>query len=206
MKRHTALFFLVKIALLFSSFTLANEEIKKSIEPHWKLTDTQLLYLKEGKILTSALVESIKKNNNDFQSFLFKTAALNNKNCERVLDLLSHYENFKFHLDFIKQSNYNDLTNYVSFLIDSPLLPFPMTLSFKIPRIKKPGQYLFEFENGFLKGLKGIIHVHSVSNQCLIYAESNWTGEDTKIPNFVMEIFSETLTRIAFEKLFRAVH
>jgi hypothetical protein len=205
-KRHIALLFLVNFTWILSSMTHADEAVNRTIQQHWQLSLTQQNYLNEGKFLATAEVESFKKNNENLQKFLFKTSALNNKSCDRVLDFLSRYEDFRLHLDFIKESKYDDISNYVSFVIDSPVLPFPMRLNFKIPRVKKPGEYSFEFEHGFLKGLKGVIHIHSVSNKCLIYSESFWQGQDTKIPDFVIEMFSETLTRIAFEKLFRAIH
>lgn len=206
MKRHIALLILLNLFHFSQQMTHADEAVNHTIQQHWQLSTTQQNYLNEGKFLATAEVESFQKNNENLQKFLFKTTALNNKSCDRVLDFLSRYEDFRLHLDFIKESKYDDISNYVSFVIDSPVLPFPMKLNFKIPRIKKPGEYTFEFEHGFLKGLKGVIHVHAVSNKCLIYSESFWQGTDTKIPDFVIEMFSETLTRIAFEKLFRAIH
>lgn len=137
------------------------------------------------------------------QRLAFHIAGLHPKDCRFALRKLSQYERFKDELDFVKKSEYNDEKGRIHLLLSSSILPFNMILDFKIPRIKSPGLYPFSFEDGFLKDLKGNIHVSEHKNRCLFYGTANWQGEDTGINSLVFEFFSSTLGRLAIQNLFR---
>ncbi|MEK6626964.1 MAG: hypothetical protein AABY86_18510 [Bdellovibrionota bacterium] len=141
------------------------------------------------------------------QRLKFQIAGLHKKSCARALAILSQYENYKNHIDFVKDSRYNETIPEIYLLLSSALLPFDMSLSFKIPRITAPGDYVFSFEKGFLKDLSGTIHVYAVEEDkkdfCLFYTEASWVGPYSKIPSPIFELFSTTLSRLSMEKLFK---
>ncbi|MBI2521187.1 MAG: hypothetical protein HYV97_12240 [Bdellovibrio sp.] len=170
-----------------------SEKIKEKIKKH-------LIHV-ESKVETfDGDGQSIK---GEGQRLKFQIAGLHKKSCPRALAILSRYENFKNHIDFVKDSRYNEVTQEIFLLLSSTLLPFDMSLSFKIPRITGPGNYTFSFEQGFLKGLIGTIHVAAEGEFCLFYTESAWAGPHSKIPSPIFEIFSSTLSRLSMEKLFK---
>jgi hypothetical protein len=106
-------------------------------------------------------------------------------------------------MDFVKQSSYDEKTQKFSFTIDHVLLPFPMIVGFKIPRITKEGQYPFLFEDGFLKGLTGKIIVKEVGKYCLLSMKTDWRGPASPLPNGIFGTFVQTVGKIGLEKLIR---
>lgn len=137
------------------------------------------------------------------QELHFQIAGLHPKSCRFALRKLSQYERFSDELDFVKKSSYDDKSERIRLLLSSSLLPYNMILHFKIPRIKKPGLYPFEFDDGFLLGLQGKIHVSEHQKRCLFHGTANWKGPDSGINSLVFEFFSSTLGRLAIENLFR---
>lgn len=137
------------------------------------------------------------------QELYFQIAGLHPKDCRFALRKLSQYERFKDELDFVKKSSYDDKEGRIRLLLSSSILPYNMILHFKIPRIKEAGLYQFQFDDGFLLGLKGQIHVSEHKKRCLFYGTANWKGPDTGINSLVFEFFSSTLGRLAIENLFR---
>lgn len=137
------------------------------------------------------------------QELHFQIAGLHPKSCRFALRKLSQYERFSEELDFVKKSGYDDQEGRIRLLLSSSLLPYNMILHFKIPRIKKPGLYPYQFDDGFLQGLTGHIHVSEHQKRCLFYGTANWKGPDTGINSLVFEFFSQALGRLAIENLFR---
>lgn len=176
-----------------------NQLITNVFDNRWKLSKTQSEKLKNGEVVVRNFVTS----KNKLQKMQFKVSAIHHLNCNKVLSILSIYENYSKYMSFITKSLYDSKNKRVYFLLDSPLMPFKMSLSFVIERIKKPGIYPFSFENGLFKNLTGNIEVHEIGEYCLFYTSAAWEGADTKIPDLIIEMFSETLTRKSFEKLFR---
>lgn len=120
------------------------------------------------------------------------------------MKVIGQYEQFQNHIDFIKQSSYQK--GRINLGLSSVFLPFDMTLNFKIPRIKDAGTYPFLFDNGFLRGLEGTIHIQNFEQKkfkCLIGLTANWNGPETRIPDAVFEIFTKTIGQIGLAKLFR---
>lgn len=173
--------------------------INSIFENKWDLSKTYKKYLNQYKVIVKSNVSDTEKT----QTMKFKVAAIHKRSCKPVLDKLSRYEDYSQYMDFVIKSKYMEKKQIVYFLLESSLLPFKMSLSFKIPRIKKPGKYPFEFQHGIFKGLTGTIEVHQLLGECLFFTHANWTGKKTSIPNVIIEMFSETLTRKSFEKLFR---
>ena len=83
------------------------------------------------------------------------------------------------------------------------LLPFPMNLTFKIPRIYKEGHYPFTFDHGFLKDLKGTIGVKNIGKFCLLTLKTDWRGPETNIPNLAFAAFIQTVGKMGLEHLIR---
>ncbi len=157
-------------------------------------------HISKGHIYRSANVSSTEKT----QTFNYSIAGVHPDSCNKSLKKLSRYEKFHEYMDLIKVSGYDDKNNQVFLYIDSSLLPFPMSLKFKLKRIEKPGTYHFIFEHGFLKGLKGSISVYDDNNKCLFYSTSHWSGKKTSIPNTIFEVFTETVGEMAMKSLFRS--
>ena len=138
------------------------------------------------------------------QSLDYQVMGLHPQSCASSFRILSRYENFPHYLSFLKKSQYNEKTNDLALVFDSELLPFPLYLNFKLPRIRGVGDYPFTFPTGFFPGLKGIIHVRDHSQmRCLIYVEATWTGDKSKIASSVLEIFLITISKQGMEKLIR---
>src|SRR5690606_26116288 len=125
------------------------------------------------------------------------------RNCVRVMRKLSLYENYHSYIDFIKTSTYSEKDQKFTFTVDHVLLPFPMIVSFKIPRITKAGDYKFVFESGFLKDLVGTIIIRDVGKYCLMGLKSDWSGPKTKIPDLVFATFIQTAGKLGLERLMR---
>lgn len=192
------------IFLIFATHQLSYATVIKDFngvfDKKWKLSKTQKEYLEKGKVIVTSNVNDPNKYT---QTMNFKVAAIHPLNCTKVLAKLSRYENYHQHVDFIKRSVYDDKKQIVNFSLESDLLPFKMGLRFKIPRIEKPGVYPYQFNHGIFKGLKGNIEVHKYKDHCLFYTYANWIGKDTGIPNTIVELFSEGLSKKSFEILFR---
>ncbi len=157
----------------------------------------------EGEIFSESTVKDFEQNKKKMQSLNFSIAGLHKKSCSYALVKLSQYENYNKFISFVKESYYNNKTGEISFLLSHLLLPYDMQLIFKLPRIKAPGTYPFSFELGFLKGLVGNIHVINHQNRCLFYSEAKWSGPDTGLNATLFEMFSQGLSKISMETLFR---
>ena len=159
--------------------------------------------LDQGEIYTKSQVSDHEKGEKKEQELKFFITGLHPRACEYSLKKLSHYEDYKNKVDFIKISQYDDKIGKVYFLLDSKFLPMRMSLSFNIPRIEKPGVYDFMFDSGFFNGLKGKIHAYDYKKSCLIFTEAHWRGTHTGFPNLMVEMFSETLSKLSMETMFR---
>lgn len=182
-------------------FSFAQLPYKKNIKE--KISKGQIF--SEVKVKSTTLNEKHLKKNapKEIQSFNFSISGLHEKDCNYVLKKLSLYENYSSFLDFIKESKYDEKKEEINFLLSHMLLPFDMRLIFKLPRIKSPGIYTFGFDQGFLKDLTGKIHVVEHSNRCLFYTTAQWEGPHTKIPNKILEVFTQALSAHAMTHLFR---
>jgi len=177
-----------KIDTLTFKQVLKNENIQKSIlkEPYVSTTMSNIIY--EGK---------------KGQSMIFWAAGLHEKSCRVALRKLSRYEEYKNYLSFLEESSYFEESNRVSFIIKTSLFPIRLGLRFKIPRIDKEGVFPFVFEEGFLKNLRGEIHISEDNARCFFYIKSNWQGPDSGFSNTLLELFSNTIIKMGAEKLFR---
>ena len=72
-----------------------------------------------------------------------------------------------------------------------------------VKRPTKEGKYLFTFPTGLFSGLKGHFLIKNINNRCSLYAQSHWHGRKTKIPSFVIELFTQTLSRLGGEMIIR---
>lgn len=177
----------------------SSNELENFYKPYWKLTDKSIEYVKKQKIVVESTVDSTDKN----QSFKLNVAAMHKESCTKVLRKLSLYENYSEMISFIKTSTYDDKQHLLTIKADHALLPYPMLVHIIVDRATKPGIYPFTFPTGIFTGLKGKFIIKKIGNQCAFYAESDWKGKKTNIPDFVIELFSETLTKLGGEILFR---
>jgi hypothetical protein len=182
---------ILSIILLSSFSSYAEDLIKISHTMHRKL--------KRNVIMADSTVET--KGNK--QTLAMSVVGLHPKSCDFALPKLAMYEHYYQFLDLVKKSVYNDATQHIYLKVDHDLLPFPMVLYFKLPRIDKPGHYEFSFNRGFMKGLVGKIHIRKEGKRCLMMAKADWTGPVSKIPDSVFQVFTTTLSRLAAETLFR---
>ncbi len=176
-----------------SDFSLEKMPLKKSIKEN----------ILKGEVFSESKVENTGDGELSQQSLNFVIAGLHPKSCDYALKKLSLYEEYSKYIDFVKVSNYDDSKQEIDFLLDHTLLPYRIQLIFKLPRVKTIGNYPFKFEIGILKDLKGMIYISRHKERCLFYTTADWIGPHTKIPNFILEIFSQTLSKISMEMLFR---
>ncbi len=157
--------------------------------------------MKNGTIITETSIRDLEKEK--FQSLDFSISGLHPKKCNYALKKLSQYERFDKFLTFVSRSDYSEKTQRISLHLESLLLPFNMLLDFKIERITKEGVYFFTFDRGFLKNLQGEIHISSFDSRCFFFSKAYWKGPDTSIPAPIFEFFTNALSKLAMENLFR---
>jgi len=192
--------------ILTALFSIQNESIAQDIELHnfyknyWKMTQRSIQYLKKGEILVDSNVSSDQKK----QVFHMKVAAVHPKKCSKVLRKLSLFESYKDWISFIKSSNYNKRQRLLTIKANHTLLPYPMVVHVIVKRPKSPGIYPFYFPTGIFAGLKGEMVIKDTANKCTFFSKSYWSGKK-KLPDFAVELFSETLTQIAGSTLFRKI-
>lgn len=174
--------------------------ISEELKPFFTPSEGQLDSLLKGEVISTGKVDSPTEK--EQQMFLF-VSGIHPRNCTRAMRKLSLYENYHNYMDFIKTSSYNDQTQKFTFSIDHALLPFPMYVGFKIPRITKEGYYPFTFEDGFLKNLKGTVIVQEVGKFCLLGLKTDWRGPESKIPDVVFSTFVQTVGKLGLEHLIR---
>lgn len=174
--------------------------VENELKPFHTASKAQIEDLLKGEVISTSNVTSPTEHK---QKLDFFVTGIHPRNCTRVMRKLSLYENYSNYIDFIKESKYDENKQEVYFVMDHALLPFPMSLTFKIARITGPGIYPFTFESGFLKGLQGKIHVQNIQKYCLLSLKTDWEGPRTKIPNLVFEMFTQTAGKMGLEHLIR---
>ncbi len=185
----------------YSIDELNKNTIKEYLPSAKELSPTQIKYILDGKTIANSASNSPSENQQNLDFYISKLHPLK---CESALLKLSTYEKYKTYIGVINESKYDDKKNEVYFLLKSPLLPYNMHLKFQIPRIKEVGLYPFVFKDGIFANLRGNILALNFNDKCLIYSQASWEGTHTKIPSFVIEVFSETLSKLTMEKIFRA--
>lgn len=194
------------IFLLFIFFQNLAFSLEKTTEinfekiPYKKSIKDSIL---AGDVFSESKVNDFEKDGKKFQSLNFSIAGLHKKSCSYALKTLSQYEKFNKFVSFVEESEYDEKKQEIYFRLSHLLLPYDMLLIFNLPRINSPGSYPFKFEIGFLKGLQGTIHVINHHNRCLFYSEAKWSGPDTGLNALIFEVFSQALTKLSMETLFR---
>lgn len=183
----------------FNSFTLKSE-IKKHLPASRSLSDSQLMALAKGEIISQVQVRSKEKT----QSLDLWVGGVHPQNCKRALRKIAHYESYPELLSFIKKSQYHDEHQRWTLKLDHVLMPFAMYLDFKIPRIKKEGSYSFTFEKGFLTGLQGQVIAQELNSQCMLSLSGQWSGPHSKIPDIIFSTFVQTLAELGLKNLIRS--
>lgn len=176
------------------------QPILDELKPFYAASEGETEDLLKGDVISVGKVSSPTK---DTQQMMLFVSGVHPRNCTRAMRKLSLYENYSSYMDFIKVSKYDEQKQQVTFIMDHMLLPFPMNLTFKIPRITKAGKYPFTFDHGFLKDLKGTIGVAEVGKFCLLTLKTDWRGPETKIPNLAFEAFIQTVGKLGLEHLIR---
>lgn len=177
-----------------------SKPVLEELKPFFAPSEGQTEDLLKGDVISVGKVDS--PTDKEQQMMLF-VSGIHPRNCTRAMRKLSLYENYSSYMDFIKTSKYNDQTQKFTFTVDHALLPFPMIVGFKIPRITKEGHYPFTFEDGFLKDLKGTVIVKEVGKFCLLGLKADWRGPESKIPDTIFGTFVQTVGKIGLEHLIR---
>ena len=158
-----------------------------------------------GEVFSESKVKSTGPKKD--QNLHFSIAGLHPRSCSYALKTLSLYEEYSKFLSFVKESKYNEQKQEIDILLSHILLPYDMRLTFILPRITSTGSYQFTFDVGILKNLHGTINVinYSKNNQsrCLFYSTAEWSGPNTGFHNYVFELFSQALSKLSMEMLFR---
>ncbi len=193
---------IIFLLLIFLSNSLFSEELRFETLPLKKNIKENIL---EGDVFSESSVKTLelKPAGTKGQSLSFSIAGLHPKSCSYALKTLSLYEEYSHFLGFVKESRYDESKKEIQFLLSHVLLPYDMMLIFNLPRISKTGSYPFSFEIGILKNLHGNIHVIDHKGRCLFYSTANWIGPHTGLNSTVFEIFSQVLTKLSMEILFR---
>lgn len=177
-----------------------SNRIAEEIKPFYSPSEGQIEDLLKGEVISIGKVNSPTEK--EQQMFLF-VSGIHPRNCNRAMRKLSLYENYQNYMDFVKTSTYDEKNQKLSFTIDHTLLPFPMVVGFKIPRITKAGDYPFVFEDGLLKDLQGRVIVREIGKFCLLGLKTDWRGPQSKIPNIVFSTFVQTVGKLGLEHLIR---
>ena len=197
-RKGTMRYKLIYLTLFLISNTLCSQELKLENLPFKKNIKENIL---KGEIFSESKVKSFSLSNE--QSLKFSIAGLHPKSCSYALKTLSLYEEYSHFLSFVKSSQYDDLKSEIHFELSHILLPYNMALIFKLPRITSTGVYPFVFDIGILKNLRGKIYVSDYAGKCLFYSNAEWIGPKTGFPNLIFEIFSQALSKLSMEMLFR---
>jgi hypothetical protein len=203
-------FFFIALCIIFNQQALAQNKVDlpisfqkpilEELKPFYSPSEGQTEDLLKGAVISVGKVDSPTEKEQQMMLFV---SGIHPRNCTRAMRKLSFYENYSQYMDFIKKSDYNEEKEIVTFVMDHVLLPFPMNLTFKIPRIKKAGVYPFTFDHGFLKDLKGSIAVKDVGKFCLLTLKTDWRGPETRIPNLPFSMFIQTVGKLGLEHLIR---
>jgi hypothetical protein len=203
-------FFFLTLSFLVSDTTFSQvkrdlprsfqDPILKEIKAFYSPSEGQVEDLLKGEVFSFSKVSSPREK---IQQMILFISGIHPRNCTRAMRKLSLYEHYSQYMDFVKQSRYDDLTQKITMTVDHTLLPFPMVLTFKIPRITKEGHYPFTFDHGFLKDLKGTVIVKEIGKFCLLGLKADWEGPETQIPNLPFEVFMQTVGKLGLEHLIR---
>jgi hypothetical protein len=203
-------FFILLFCFLLNERTLAQSKVNLSsgfstkisddLKSYFSLSEGQMESLLRGDVISSGKVDSPSKKEQQMMLFV---GGIHPRNCVRAMRKLALYENYHSYMDFIKTSRYDEGTQKFSFTVDHTLLPFPMVVGFRIPRINKAGRYPFTFEDGFLKDLKGTVIVEDVGKFCFLGLKADWRGPESKIPDLIFATFVQTVGKLGLEHLIR---
>ena len=194
---HCSFIFFCYLALIFPRLGVA---IPPIISPQQLPYPPQIIArIVQGQIYVSSQVQSWEQK----QTMTFSIAGKHSRTCQFALRKLSRYQDYSQFLDVVQASSYNEQNQEAFFALSSHLLPFNMSLTFKIAPMKAPGVYPFKFEKGFLSGLVGNIHVIASENHCYFYAMADWLGPSSGISDQILAFFTKALGQLVMENLFR---
>lgn len=166
-----------------------------------KLSQKILKYLEKNTTHTKAIIQDTDAGLK--QKLDYEIMGLHKKKCQVALSRLSQYERYSEFLDVIKKSTYNDKSKYIYLHLSHSLMPFDMSLHFKLDRVETPGIYQFSFGTGFLRGLKGTIDISEYKNRCLFHTKAKWSGPHTKINSTIFSFFTKAVGIIAMKRLLK---
>ncbi|MBF0360733.1 MAG: hypothetical protein HQK49_06965 [Oligoflexia bacterium] len=184
------------------------------------LLKKHLSYIEQGNILSYANVSDnsnsiiplsiskiFKKSQDEKaqaqQKIEFLVSGLHKSSCQQALPHMNKYEDYQKYIGVISESYYNQQNKNLVFLFDFKLLPYQLMLQMQLDRITKSGNYPYILKGGIFPDLGGVINVSEYNKRCLFIVSANWQGPKSNIPNFILELFLETVAKISLEKLFR---
>jgi hypothetical protein len=193
-------FFILSLCILVSVQATETGSLDEFYRDKWKLTQKSYEYLKKSELLVDSTVTSTGKK----QAMNIKIAGAHKKKCPKILRKLSMFDQYKNWVSFIHESKYSAENKLLTIKADHTLLPFPMIVHVIVDKPIKEGTYPFLFPTGIFTGLKGTMYIKQQKEYCAVYSEANWAG-NKKIPDFVVELFSETLSKLAAKALLRKI-
>lgn len=192
----------MKLAVLFlvSLPLFANKQVlEKEILTLWPEAINSINEINS----TNIIVDSVATSGKNKQSFNMKAMALHPKSCLKALRKIQRFDLYPEWISFIKKAKYNEQKSLLTLSADHILMPFPMTVEILTKKPKAPGVYQFSFPSGMYKGLKGTYTIKEINHRCLFYAQGEWQGKKSRVPNMILELFTQTLTKIAGKILIR---
>lgn len=196
-------FLLLSLPLYAARITLTSAqetELRERLKSWWHGPVNFSSTILQSEVVAWSDVENVGP---DKQKMIALVAGLHPRSCAKGLRRISRYEDYHQHMSFVKESTYKEATTDVRFLLEHMVLPFPMVLAFKLPRIQSAGETQFEFTHGIFKDLKGTIRVAPVGNRCLYFLRADWLGQSTGLAPVIVETFAQTLVKIGLEHLIR---
>ncbi|MBF0298206.1 MAG: hypothetical protein HQK51_05775 [Oligoflexia bacterium] len=155
----------------------------------------------------SSISKIFKNNHNEKaekqQKIIFFVSGLHKNSCTRALPLMNKYEDYQKHIGIISESSYDINNKMIILSFEFKLLPFQLMLQLQLDRITKGGNYPYILKGGIFPDLSGVINVSNYKNRCLLVVTAFWQGPKSNIPNFILEIFLETVAKMSIEKLLR---
>ncbi len=191
----------------FDDSVSINQAIKNEVGEIYQLNDSTISQAVNQTIYADAIIndfkEKILKNEIDSQDLFIFVMGFHPKNCEvslRTLGNLNQYKNLIPQI--IKESHYNENLKWFQLILDHIIMPFPMRLNVSVEYPRTVKDYPFTFPDGMFKGLSGQINIRPIQNRCLYFLTAKWKGEK-KLLSSLLELMSETLSKLGLEILFR---
>lgn len=180
-------------------------DLKNYMEEKKFYSRTNLEYLRDGKVIAHSEANDPKPKT---QSLVHYVAGIHKKTCTDSAQTLGKYEEYKNYIPYLEKSEYDGKKIHMILNAKTiiPLLPekyFKFDITVEIDRIKGPGAYKYVMGLGIFQGLHGFVTLTEMPDKkCLYHINADWEGQDTGLPNLMVKMLTEAISKKGFEKLF----